>query len=93
MEHCTGDFCNVYFVTDNYKIRTCSFDEWQITVVGDIAKASSDAAKAHDRRFNSIAVLMTEAFAIDAGLTREEVIAVVLYTGPMVSLLELHPLS
>ncbi len=84
MEHCTGKFCNEFFVTDNYKIRTCPFDEWQITVVGDIAKASSDAAKDHGRRFISIEVLMKVELAVEAGLTRPEVIAVVLYTGPMV---------
>ena len=92
MEHCTGKFCHQVFVTDNYKISTCPFNEWHITVLGDLSKASSDAAKAHNRRFVSIEVLMKVEVAVEAGLTRPEVIAVVLYTGPMVRWLELHPL-
>ncbi len=90
MEHCTGKFCHHVFVTDNYKISTCPFDEWHITVVGDLSKASSDAAKAHGRRFVSIEELMEVEVAVEARLIRPEVIAVVLYTGPMVRGLELH---
>ena len=90
MEHCTGNFCRVIFVTDNYNISTCPFDEWHITVLGDFSRAASVAAKAHGRRFVLIEELMTVEVAVEAKLTRPEVIAVVLYTGPMVRWLELH---
>ena len=85
MEHCTGKGSREYFVTDNYNIRTCPFDEWQITVLHDLSKATSPEATAHGRRFVPIDDLMQEGVATQSKLTRHEVIAVVLYTGPMVS--------
>ncbi len=85
MEHCTGKGCRKYSVTGNYHIRTCPFDEWQITVCHDLSKATSDEATAHNRRFVPIAKLMKVDVAVQAGLIRPEVIAVVLYTGPMAS--------
>ena len=85
MEHCTGKGYLEYFVTNNYKIRTCPFDEWQLTVLHDLSKATLPEATAHSRRFVPIADLMKVDLAIQAKLTRPEVIAVVLYTGPMVS--------
>ncbi len=85
MEHCTGKGSHEYYTTNNYKIRTCPFDEWQITVLHDLSKATSPEATAHNRRFVPIAELMQVDVAVQAGLTRAEVIAVVLYTGPMVS--------
>ena len=84
MEHCTGKGCSEYFVTNNYNIRTCPFDEWQITVLYDLSKTKSPEATAHGRRFVPIADLMQVDLAVQAMLTRPEVIAVVLYTGPMV---------
>ena len=87
MEHCTGKGCREYFVTNNYKIRTCPFDEWLITVLHDLSKATSPEATAHGRRFVPISELMQVDLAVQAELTRHEVIAVVLYTGPMVSFL------
>jgi hypothetical protein len=85
MEHCTDKGCREYFVTNNYKIRTCPSDEWRITVLHDLSTATSPEATAHNRRFVPIAELMQVDVAIQAQLTRPEVIAVVLYTGPMVS--------
>lgn len=85
MDHCSGKGCREYFVTNNYKIRTCPFDEWQITVKDNLSSATSPEATAHDRRFVPIAALMQVDVAVQAKLTRPEVIAVVLYTGPMVS--------
>ncbi len=84
MEHCTGKGCLEYYVTNNYKIRTCPLDEWYLTVLHDLSKATSPEATAHNRRFVPIAELMQVDVATQAGLTRHEVIAVVLYTGPMV---------
>ncbi len=89
MEHCTGKFSTEVFLTDNYKITTRPIDEWHISVLGDVSRASSDAAKAHGRRFEPISKLMEVEVAVQAKLSRPEVMAVVLYTGPMVS----HPSS
>ncbi len=85
MEHCTDKGSLEYQVTSNYKIRTCPYDEWQITVNNDLSKATSVEAKAHNRRFIQIDVLEKVDLSVRAGLTRPEVIAVVLYTGPLVS--------
>ncbi len=85
MEHCTDKGSREYFTTNNYKITTCPFDEWCLTVFHDLSKATSPEAKAHNRRFVPIAELMQVDVALQANLTRSEVIAVVLYTGPMVS--------
>jgi hypothetical protein len=85
MEHRTDKGCREYFVTNNYKIRTCPYEEWRITVLHDIPTDMSPEATAHNRRFVPIAELMQVDVVIQAELTREEVIAVVLYTGPMVS--------
>ncbi len=93
MEHCTGDFCHKIFVTDHYNISTSPFDEWHISVLGEHSRASSDAAKAHGRRFESIEAMMKVEVALEAKLSRPEVIAVVLYTGPMVRRLECNPFS
>jgi hypothetical protein len=85
MEHCTGKGSDKYFVTNNYNIRTCPKDEWLMTVLHDLTKAKSPESRAHNRRFVPIAELMQVEVAVQAQLTRAEVIAVVLYTGPMVS--------
>ena len=85
MEHCTGKGSHEYYVTNNYKIRTCPYDEWCLTDLHDLSKATSPEATAHKRIFVPIAELMKVEVAVQAGLTRHEVIAVVLYTGPMVS--------
>jgi hypothetical protein len=85
MEHCTDKGSHEYYTTNNYNIRTCPFNEWQITVLHDLSKATSPEATAHNRRFVPIAEVMQVDVAVQAGLTRAEVIAVVLYTGPMVS--------
>jgi hypothetical protein len=86
MEHCDDKGSHEYHVTSNYQIRTCPFDEWQITVEYDLSKAASNEARAHNRRFIQIDLLKKMDVSVRAGLTQPEVIAVVLYTGPMVSL-------
>ena len=87
MDHCSGKGCREYFVTNNYKIKTCPFDEWQLTVLHNLSMAKSPEATAHNRRILPISELMQVDVVIQAKLTRHEVIAVVLYTGPMVSYL------
>ncbi len=85
MEHCIDKGSREYHVTSNYRIRTCPNDEWQITVNYDLSKAKSAEARAHNRRLIPIGVLEKVGVSVQAKLTRPEVIAVVLYSGPMVS--------
>jgi hypothetical protein len=79
-EHCSRGGSHVYFVTGNYKIRTCPADEWAITLQCDVAKADMR----HERRITDIKTLMEVEIVKLAKLTEVEVIAIVLYTGPMV---------
>ncbi len=60
---------------------TCPAKEWAITVHGDY----TDAYMGSTRKLQKIEELMNLYVVKQAGLTRYEVIAVVLYTGPMVS--------
>ncbi len=85
MEHCTDKGSQEYEITNNYKIRTRPCDEWEITVTYDLSKVTSFEARAHNRRFIQIEILEKVGVAVQAELSRPEVIAVVLYTGPMVS--------
>ena len=80
-EHCSMGGHRIYFVTGNYNIRTCPADEWAITAGGDYTHADLR----HERRLVTIDELMKQDIVVVAQLTRFEVIAVVLYTGPMVS--------
>ncbi len=80
-EHCSRGGSQVYFVTGNYNIRTFPANEWAITVCGDITHAD----KRHSRRLENIEEYMKKEIVLLGKLTRCEVIAVVLYTGPMVS--------
>ncbi len=80
-EHCSRGGPHVYFVTGNYKIRTCPADEWAITLQCDASKADMR----HGRRLTDIATLMEVEVVKLAKLAQVEVIAIVLYTGPMVS--------
>ncbi len=57
--------------------------EWAITVRGDHSQAHVGSSGA--RQLRKIEDLMKENVVSGAGLTKPEVIAVVLYTGPMVS--------
>lgn len=80
-EHCSGGGSKRYFVTGNYKIRTCPADEWAITVCYEIHLAD----RGHSRRLVTIEQCMEEEIVKLAKLQRCEVISTVLYTGPMVS--------
>jgi hypothetical protein len=79
-EHCRRAGSQVYFVTGNYNIRTCPANEWAITVCGDFTHADMR----HERRLEKIEESMKTEIVLTSGLIRCEVIAVVLYTGPMV---------
>jgi hypothetical protein len=77
-EHCERAGCDVEFTTGNYKITTKPKSEWQYVVDG---VACADMG--HQRRLIPISELLQRKVCLDAGLREEEVIAVVLYTGPM----------
>ena len=80
-EHCNRGGCHDFFVTGNYNIRTCPANEWAITVCGDYTHADMR----HGRMLQSLEKMMKQDIVLLAKLTKCEVIAVVLYTGPMVS--------
>ncbi len=77
-EHCHRDDSETLFTTRNYQIETCSKREWNIIVHGE------PTADMHmGRKIPSIAELLELQVTVDAKLSRVEVIAVVLYTGPL----------
>jgi hypothetical protein len=80
-EHCSKGDSKVHFVTGNYNINTFPANEWAITVLHELTAAD----RQHGRRLDTIEENMKKEIVAIAKLIRCEVIAVVLYTGPMVS--------
>ena len=80
-EHCSKEGCDHMFVTSNYNIETCAKREWFIVV----DKRDDLADMGNKRRLLDISELMLLPMVQKSRLTRHEVIAVVLYTGPMVT--------
>ena len=68
------------FTTPNYNIETCPKDEWLAIVEG---KSPPIASMGYGRMIRHLDEYLTSDVTREAGLTRPEVIAVVLYTGPM----------
>ncbi len=81
MEHCVKYGAIEPFTTSNYKLTTTPKCEWDV-VMGTV-ECSPDHAR-HGRTFPCVEEAVASALAVRTGLTRPEVIAVVLYTGPMV---------
>ncbi len=73
---------HVKFKTTNYGLTTCPADEWRIVKICDKRFEASTPHKRVIPRFQS---LKKEALAQRANLDEEEIIAVILYTGPMVN--------
>jgi hypothetical protein len=72
------------FVTPNYKLETTAKDEW-LYVAGDENGTRMEPPSSylgHGRIIRSIDELMEIQLAKDAKLLREEMIAIVMYTGP-----------
>jgi hypothetical protein len=82
-EHCSGEGSNDSFETGNVKRTTWPANEWAITVHGEY-KLCGPGCVGPSRKLQSIAKLMEQDVAVNAKLEKCEVIAVVLYTGPMV---------
>jgi hypothetical protein len=80
-EHCKMRGCKVLFETGSKKRKTCPEYEWAITVRSDYTHVDSRSS----RKPKMIEDLMKLNVVEEAKLERCEVIAVVLYTGPMVS--------
>ena len=81
-EHCNMPDSHVKFKTTNYGLTTCPADEWRIVKICDKRFEASTPHKRVIPRFQS---LKKEALAQRANLDEEEIIAVILYTGPMVT--------
>jgi hypothetical protein len=85
-EHCQKAGWDKVFITSNYNIRTTPKQEWMY-VVGDGTgnPLSCPAAdRGHGRIIVPISDLLQLPLAIEAKLIRAEVIAIVMYSGPMV---------
>ena len=79
-EHTSMTGCEMQFTTRNYGITTTPKAEWAVVVKGEKPCAQH---MLHGRVVPSVDDRLQCAQARRAGLRREEVIAVVLYTGPM----------
>ena len=77
-EHCERAGCDVVFTTGNYKITTTPAKEWRY-----VADNASCPDMGHSRRLVPVHELLQRQVSSDAKLCEEEVIAIVLYTGPM----------
>jgi hypothetical protein len=71
------------FLAPNYKIETCPSDEWRIVITGD--KSYEKKYEGHQRKIHKFKELLELQRSKDAKLTDVEIIAIILYTGPMVS--------
>jgi ankyrin repeat protein len=82
-EHTIREGCAYTFTTGNYQITTQPFKEWSYVVCDDSGHRAECADMSHGREITPIDELMKRPLACQAKLTEEEMIAVVLYTGPM----------
>lgn len=82
-EHCDRAGCNTTFTTGNYKITTTPKQEWLYIAGDEAGNHISCPDMGHGRRIVPISELMNLQLAIHAKLTEVEMMAIVLYTGPM----------
>ncbi len=82
-EHCTLPGFNVSFRTSNYtEIESNPKKEWEIVM----KKVSCPAEHMRfNRRIPDLEKLLVLPIAKKSGLSRAEIIAIVMYTGPMVT--------
>lgn len=81
-EHLDKAGSDVSFTTSNYGLTTTPRTEWAVVV--DRQPCAPESIR-HGRIIPDVDALMNVPLAVKAGLTRPEVIALVMYTGPMVS--------
>jgi hypothetical protein len=74
--------CDFEFETSNYHIKTTASREWNVVVKNDPLSPSESS---HGRRVPSLGELELLPMSTKANLSLAEIIALVLYTGPMVS--------
>ena len=84
MEHLTRGGSDFVFVSGNYKLQTKACDEWLYVVGDENGRRLMPPASVmeHGRVIHPIDELLLKPLAIEAKLTREEMIAIVMYTGP-----------
>ena len=86
-EHCVKPGYDYEFTTGNYSVKTSPQKEWKIVM--KIEKCPEADMKDHSgkvvRTIPLIEDLQAKHMTTHAGLIEEELIAVVLYTGPMVN--------
>jgi hypothetical protein len=82
-EHCEKAGCNTSFTTGNYKITTTPKQEWLYIAGDETGQQVACPDMGHSRQIVHISELMKLKLAIDANLTEVEMLAIVLYTGPM----------
>jgi hypothetical protein len=82
LEHCSREGHDTSINTTNYHLMTTPSREWKL-VVGDSPVSEQD--RRFGRRIPNYKQLADLEVAKTARLTHAEIIAVVLYTGPMVS--------
>eukprot|EP00960_Hanusia_phi_P040771 754647-Hanusia_phi.AAC.1 len=80
-EHCRRRDSNLAFMTPNDPATTTPQDEWE--AVTDPTERERLSVPCGLRRIRPIEELMQDERVIQAGLRKEEVLALVLYTGPM----------
>ena len=81
LEHCSKYGCDIEFTTSNYKITTTPKLEWNITVNHHPCPEENIV---HGRKIRKLSEVMEVSLVLKAKLIEEEVISIVLYTGPMV---------
>ncbi len=84
LEHCSKHGCDTPFTTPNYKLTTTPRHEWDLVVHSGTTQGATAEEMKGNRRIPGIDDLLHSDAARKAKLTRHEVIALVLYTGPMV---------
>jgi hypothetical protein len=82
-EHCSLWGHDYKLYASNYRITSTPMQEWLYAVGDDKGQRSPCPDMDHGRRIVPIEELLERPLAARAGLTRAEMIAVVLYTGPM----------
>jgi hypothetical protein len=92
-EHCNSKDSKMEFTTGNYNITTCPQKEWAFAVKNEF----DSQQMGHGRVVRNVDNLLENHNGLvpqgGAKMSRHEVIATVLYTGPMVRIFLLHIFS